>query len=96
MPNDKWDVKLWVITILLGIALSIGTYNLKTMATELNEVKGRTETLTTRQAVDDERFAEVKIGFHRLELHLVRLEDLIEKTHPRGNMKSSLEYNPIK
>ena len=91
--RNKWDVKLWIITALLGITLSIGTYNLKTMASEINGVKERAVALVTRQAVDDERFVQVRVGMARIELTIARLEDLIERTHPRGNMKSENKYD---
>lgn len=80
----KWDIKLWVISILLGIALSLGTYNLRALSAGLNGVKERAEALIIRQAVTDEKFLDVKLGIARVELQIIRLETLIEKTHPRA------------
>jgi hypothetical protein len=87
MSVQQWDIKLWIITILVGISISIGTYNLKSISAEVEGVKARADALSIRQAVDDERFIDVKQGIHRLEIQLNRMEHIIEITHPRTSLK---------
>ena len=83
MSVQQWDIKLWIITILLGVAISLGTYNLKTMAMEIEGVKERAAILVTRQAVDDERFEDVKRSLNRLEISVEKLTNLFEKYNAR-------------
>ena len=83
MSIQQWDIKLWIITILLGIAISLGTYNLKTMAMEIEGVKERAAILVTRQAVDDERFEDVRRSLSRLEISVEKLTNLFEKYNAR-------------
>lgn len=88
MTREKWDVKAWVITILLGLVLSLGGYSVRSLREDVEKAKesvARVDKvaadLVIRQAVDDTRFVTIQIGISEVQNQVKDLRDLLIKTH---------------
>ena len=79
--QEKWDYKLWVIGLLTSITIVGGGYTVKTLAADVEGVKQRAIALAERQAIDDERFLEVKKWMAEMKLDIKDVRDLLVKTH---------------
>lgn len=91
-PN-LWDYKLWVISLLTLITLSIGGYTAKTLAEDVAGVKNRAEALTIRQEVDDERYGKIKEDLDELKVSVKDVRDLLIKTHMQELKKEKAPKN---
>jgi len=86
--RNRWDIKGWVITILLGLILSLGGYSVRSLTGSIESTKQEIQRvdkvaadLVIRQAVDDARYTVIQTGIDEVKAQVRDVRELLIKTH---------------